>query len=876
MTSNAPDTPVRRRRWLRRLLVLAVLFLLVDYGLSWLPRVPAIRQYLTARLEAKFGRPVEVSYFEISILGRPEVVANYITVGEDPRFGREFFLRAEQLTASLHWRSLFLGRVELGTLSLTRPSLNLVRLPDGQWNLESWLPAPGPASPGGPAQAHDGRLYRIEIDAGRINFKRGAEKHPFALVDVSGTFDQEAPGRWRMDVEASLMRAGVVVQEAGLLRVRGRIGGTAARLRPADLRISWQDASLADMLRLARGQDYGVRGQVTLEAVAQSGLTEMAQPAAGYAPWSFRATVRMRGVHRWDIPPRTDGPAVNLRLEAEWKPEQARLEIARAELETPGSSARITGLLDWTRPRSGGAGEGGPFLRVRSASIALNDVLAWYRAFRPGVSDSAVLEGYAGADVVFAGWPLRFTSGVLAGSGAELRQPGITGAARLGVFSIVTQRGSLVLLPAHLSLTGAAPPRELPFRLEGKLQPQAGGAFELSLAGETAHAQQFLGFAAALGWTPFTGWTLDGAANLRVRWQGQAVPFDAETRGQVDVRNLRAAAPFLSQPVQLTNGRLDFTPGGLRFELRSAEAFGARWSGTVERTDRSAPWEFALTANRLEVSEVARWLRSGARGTLLERIAPIGGPSTPPASPLHARGRIEIGQLWLRPLELSRVRARVELNREPFWHLRLMDAHAEFLGGTARGLFEATGEGALSYRFDGRLDRVNLAALSAVAPSLAGRFAGTASGELQLAARGRSREDLIQSLEGKGAIEVRGGEIRGWDLVAWLHGGVPADRARGTLFQSASGNFRVGSRAITWEGVKLAAPSLEAEASGTVDFQQEVELLVRELPRTFASGAPAAPGGVRVIRVTGTLAAPQVAVVEEARPPSPTAAVPRR
>ena len=102
-------------------------------------------------LEAKFGRPVEVGNFAIRILGRPEVVGNYVTVGEDPRFGHEFFLRAEQLTASLRWRSLLRGHVELGTLSLTRPSLNLVRLPNGQWNLESWLPAPQPASPGGPS-----------------------------------------------------------------------------------------------------------------------------------------------------------------------------------------------------------------------------------------------------------------------------------------------------------------------------------------------------------------------------------------------------------------------------------------------------------------------------------------------------------------------------------------------------------------------------------------------------------------------------------------------------------------------------------------------------------------------------------------------------
>ena len=852
--------------------MLVVLFLLVDYGLSWLPRVPVIRRYLTARLEAKFGRTVEVSNFEISILGRPEVVANYITVGEDPRFGHEFFLRAEQLTASLRWRSLLRGRVELGTLSLTRPSLNLVRLPTGQWNLENWLPAtPGRPEP----HSAEGRLYRIEIDAGRINFKRGVEKHPFALVDVSGTLDQETPGRWRIDIEASLMRAGVVVQEAGLLRVRGRVGGTAARLRPADLRIAWEDASLADVLRLWRGQDYGVRGQVALEAVAQSGLTETAQPSTGYAPWSFRATVRMRGVHRWDLPPRPGDPAVNLRLEAVWKPEQARLEIARAELEAPGSTARLTGLLDWTRPRNGEPGAESPFLRVRSASIALNDVLAWYRAFRPGVNDSAALDGSAGSDLLFSGWPLRFTSGVLAGNNAELRQPGIAGSVRLGPFSIVTQRGSLVLLPATLTLTGEQPRREPPFRLEGKLYPQAGGAFEMSLTGQTARVQQFLRFTSALGWSPFSGWTLEGAANLRMRWQGRAVPFALETQGQVEVRNLRVAARFLSQPVQLTNGRLEFTPGGFRFELRSAEALGARWNGTVERKERSAPWEFVLAADRLEVSEVARWLRAGARGTLLERITPLGAASAPAAFPIHARGRLEIGQLWLRPLELRRVRGHAELSRDTVWRLRLGDAQADFFGGTVSGSLVASGEGEPSYRFEGQFDLVNLAALSATTPALTGRFAGTASGELRLAARGRSRDDLIQSVEGKGDVEVRAGELRGLDLLAWLRSDPPAarpdSRARATPFQSAIADFQVASRTITVEGLKLTATSLEAEVSGTVDFQQALELHVRELPRTLASGAPAAAGGDgRTVRVTGTLATPQVTVLEQGASPAPT------
>ena len=115
-------------------------------------------------------------------------------MAEDPHFGNEYFLRAETLTAGLRWPALFSGRFEFGTLSLLRPSLNLVRDSDGHWNIERWLP-PAPVwrissgicrsiscSEWFPAA----RLYRIDVDAGRINFKQRDDKSPFALLDVSG------------------------------------------------------------------------------------------------------------------------------------------------------------------------------------------------------------------------------------------------------------------------------------------------------------------------------------------------------------------------------------------------------------------------------------------------------------------------------------------------------------------------------------------------------------------------------------------------------------------------------------------------------------------------------------------------------------------
>jgi autotransporter translocation and assembly factor TamB len=96
---------------------------------------------------------------------------------------------------------------------------------------------------------------------------------------------------------------------------------------------------------------------------------------------------------------------------------------------------------------------------------------------------------------------------------------------------------------------------------------------------------------------------------------------------------------------------------------------------------------------------------------------------------------------------------------------------------------------------------------------------------------------------------------------------------RTTAFQSAAGGFEVASRTVKLDGLRLTLAAQEAEVSGTVDFQRSLDLRVRWLPRTLASSVPVAPGSdSRVIRVGGTLEAPQVMVIEEAPGKAPAPA----
>src|SRR5664279_4077245 len=125
----------RLRKFGKWAAIAALLFVVAQLGASLAMRTRRMHGYLIAQLERSFGRPVQVGDFSLQVLPIPRLDMDGITVGEDPSFGQEYFLRAESMQASLRWMGLLRGHVELGTMTLTRPSLILVRNPIGQWNL---------------------------------------------------------------------------------------------------------------------------------------------------------------------------------------------------------------------------------------------------------------------------------------------------------------------------------------------------------------------------------------------------------------------------------------------------------------------------------------------------------------------------------------------------------------------------------------------------------------------------------------------------------------------------------------------------------------------------------------------------------------------
>jgi uncharacterized protein involved in outer membrane biogenesis len=859
--------PPRRAwiRWAKWLAVLVAFFWLSSIAISLLIRHSPLQRKFTEHLEAAFGRPVEVGSYDFSFWDGPSLVAYSVRVDEDTRFGHEYFLRADSISVRLRWESLLRGHIELGTLSLSHPSLNLVRDSAGQWNVAEWLPRPGenaappvvvgPSLPSSPL-----RFRRIEIDGGRVNFKQGDEKLPLAFVDLSGSVETDSPGLWRIDLDATPWRAAVPLQQVGTIHVSGHVGGTSSRLRPAALDLSWSDASVSDVLRLASDDDHGIRGTLALDLSATT-----VEPDA---TWALRGAARLGGLHRWDLASRSDNPSLSVIAQARWNPSTSFLEFTDATLEAPHSNLHAAGRISWAHPRRPPKELAPPVqIAVTSSQISLEDLLDWLRAFHSNVADDVATQGVVAVRGNLDGWPLRVVDAAGSSEGAELVGASLQVPAHLGHVQVRYNRGIISVQPATLSFVGAN--RGASTRSAKAAAAPSDGSFQLSVATKSAHGalpawhvvgsgrdmRDLVSAAGALGLNISRGWDLAGPVSCDLLWSGTDVPWRVRPTGWIEFGASGAAegaalhAPFLNQPIDEIHARADLKPGNQHIALTSARAFGSGWSGTFDRTDVDPEWQFVLSADTLSGADLDRWLNPLWRESFLDRLLPFLNPRLPAVAvpeSLRADGRLTLDEFALPPLAVHHLQADLKIGGR---HIELANATGKVDGGTLAGSLVADLQAAPAYKVNAVFSGVDLSALSAASTSLANLFDGTAQGKISFSASGATRADLLASLGCQGQADFANPAIHGIDLVSSLRASAIV---RGvSRFSMASASFACSPRTIQVQNLSISAPGPDISGSGAITFSRDLDLRLH-----FVSSAPKA--AEPTYRITGLLASPKI------------------
>ena len=470
----APSRTKRRVIWI--CVVLAVLLLLALT--PPLLNVNRLRRRIAESMSASLGRPVHLDRVTVHLLPVPGFTLENLVVSEDPAFGFEPVIRANTVEATLRPSSLWRRQVEFSTIRFIEPSLNLVRNPQGKWNLQSLLMHAANVNTAPTAQRKPGpqpRFPYIEATGARVNLKLGNEKKPFSLTDADFALWLPTPAQWRVRLEAKPARTDTNISDPGTVRLEGSLQrATSMAEVPVDLRASWEGAPLGEASRLLSGGDAGWRGNLTLEATLQGKL--------GAAKLDTK-------VHFEDLRRADFVPAKSLDVQVECT---GTLETMTALVHTPACSmvgqklTAVAGSVDLTALSSAGlsaaaALHSAPGLQVGSPGVSEAWLMDWARLFSQRIPETedgkGTVHGSLSLVPVSAGLDGRW-EGQIEGDIANLLGP--SPASAHPTFSITTADNSAVLAPVNLlppdapttlMLSGSANSDGYTLRLDGTLTP---------------------------------------------------------------------------------------------------------------------------------------------------------------------------------------------------------------------------------------------------------------------------------------------------------------------------------------------------------------------------------------------------------------------
>jgi AsmA protein len=178
---------------MKKLLIgLGILIALIVVGAASVLLLVDVNRYngaVQAQLERQLGRNVTLGRMSLGILPLRFQVENPV-IAEDPAFASQSpFIRAGKLDASLSLAALLGGNVDLQSLDLEHPTVELIRNKQGAWNFSTLGPAGGGSSSG--ESKGNGRgfaLERLSIHDGQVavtDLQGGRGRTVFDHIDLT-------------------------------------------------------------------------------------------------------------------------------------------------------------------------------------------------------------------------------------------------------------------------------------------------------------------------------------------------------------------------------------------------------------------------------------------------------------------------------------------------------------------------------------------------------------------------------------------------------------------------------------------------------------------------------------------------------------------
>jgi hypothetical protein len=741
------------RTWRGIITIIAVVILLLYFVR---PGVDSLRSRIAGSISGALSRRVEISSVSFRFLPQPGFDLENFVVYDNPAFSAEPILRAQEVTAALRVTSLFRGRLEISRLSLTEPSLNLVRTAEGRWNLGNFVERASkiPIAPTSKAKSEPraGFPY-IEASNGRINFKLGQEKKAFALTDADFSVWQNSENAWSMRLKARPVRTDSNLSDTGILRAEGSwqrsvtLGET-----PLLFNLQWEGAQLGQFTKLATGADRGWRGVILWSA----------QLSGTPANLNVQSSASIDDFRRYDI---AGSDVLHLAAQCSGHYDSTALQLSGLDCRAPVGAG--------TLKVSGNVGNLGPTrnfdLVFTGRDIPIPSVVALLHHAKKYIADDLVSSGKLDADFTLNSG--QNGQAIWQGSGAvqngrllsalnntDLIFDRIPFAVSPGKMNVSSDPGPhLDLGPTRVSV-GAPTPVTIRASISR-------ASYGLQLQGDT-RIRRLLQAARTLG-LPFSQPAADGSAKVELQIAGIWSGFQpAIITGKAQLSGVRAEIAGVNSPLEIATANITLRPDEATADNVTATLGPSTWHGSLTRprhcVDPSActvHFDFqtkeltAVQAAQLFVSEQAQpWYRF------------LSSPQTGNSflANLNAEGTLKVNQMLIRQFTATQVSAKVTWKGR---RLQLTDLRGDFLGGTHTGEWDAdfstdspqyTGQGSLQH-----------AALGQLAQTMHDEWVkGTASASYQVNASGGTADEFLASVHGTLQVEAHEASLPHMTLTA--------------------------------------------------------------------------------------------------------------
>lgn len=831
----------------------AILVIVVLFVVPFI-RVSQYKASIARAISQTLGREVTVQDVSLQTFPQPGLLLSGVVIADDPSISPEPILRAEEVLATIRVTSLWRWRLEIASLKLKYPSVNLARAADGRWNIESLLEQArkipsAPTANKAPERARS-RFPYIEADEGRINLKIGNEKKVFALSEADFSLWLAAEDEWRMRLKARPIRTDANLTDTGTIKMEGA-WHRAATLHetPFQLRLWWEDGQLGQLTSLAYGRDRGWRGAARASATVQ-GTPDNMQIASDFRLGDFR---------RYDI---ATPDSVTLQAHCDLQYSFSTHLATNMACQSP-----LGGGLIQARGSFGVISRNDLDLSVSAENIPAQSLAVLLRHMKKNVPQDLNVSGLASAAFTVRTapdgqrtWAGNGQSSSLRIQSSVLSEPLLVDATQWHLIGPGTDQFAPPAPPKSAKMKAPKdqlpPPVDRAFAFDPVGLPLGGPApaflsgwfghqnFVAELRGE-AELERLIQVAKLFG-LPTVNADLTGEAKGKVNvsgtWSGFALP---EITGEAQLHAVTAKMNGVASPLKIQSAQFVAGPTtvslnkatGSFADVHSVLDFSATWPRKCKPQPTSdedvCDMNFVVKADQMNLDELNSLLNPKAqkRPWYAALANTVMGSSRKSLPSIHATGQFSTARLIVKNVTATHVFGNATITPAGF---SLETVNADLLGGKFVGDISGAFTGAApEYASNGNLVMVSIGNIAALTHDTWGSGKITAS--YKGTASGWNADSIIASLKGTASFQWRDGILHHITL----------DPGKPLQFKAFTGKFELDKGVVTISESKLQAPKSIYLVSGTASLGRDLEL------KLARDGAPS-------FSVSGTLDKPKV------------------